>query len=294
MKKTILALAFMFSANAYAEPSVGLLYHAVSRHVKISDVSNPYGDGSYSAEFDVGTSRYGIFDSTGILMSAIGGAANQENARRKAIENAHIPKGKTSTTVEYSWKQPHYVDVMAYIAMYSSANSDSVTWSYSSDWDKFFAYPSGGASMSGFDVGAPLPFSIGLLEPLGVTIAPIWEINVHNYTFGGKKDTMLADPLSLNFLYQDTSFPWVVGQAHFSYSPLMGLMGATLGGLPQMYGYGFGVMAPLGPLTLEANYDKFNGAFIGGTGSKGTPVESSSWFIGGRFDVVAAYLLLMK
>lgn len=294
MKKITLLLACMFSANAYAEwaatpndsplPSVGVLYHQVMRHVKIGEYHSEFKD-TPGAEFDISMPRYGVFDSSGVLASALAGAANKENARRKAIDDAYIPKGQTSTVVTYTWNQPHYVDVYSYIAMYGTGASATATWSYGPNL--------GGAKMSGFDIGLALPSYNGFTE-YGVTVAPVWELNVHNYTYGGNSDTMLGDPLKLSALYQNAKFPWLVGEAHVSYAPIMGLMGASFGGVPQMYGYGFGALAPLGPFTFEANYDYFRGGFIGGTGTTGITVATGSWYIGGRLDVVKAFAMVLK
>lgn len=291
-----LIVAFPFCASASANDlSFGFMYHNVSRHVKISNINNPYGAGSFSAEFNVNNSRYGIFDSSGVLMAAIGGAANQDMARRKAIEGAYIPKGQTSTTVEYSWVQPQPVaGGITYVAKYGASAPASASYGVSGDWDNFWAKPSGGASMDGFDVGVAGPAYAGFAS-YGVIIAPVWEINVHNYQFsqyksGTSKEFFIADPLYLNVYYQNERFPWVAAKAHVSWSPLFGLMGATFGGVSQMYGYGFGAMAPIGPLTFEATYDKFNGSIIGG--KKGTPIETGTWFIGARLDVVKTFTLL--
>ncbi|TAJ81296.1 MAG: hypothetical protein EPO42_02340 [Gallionellaceae bacterium] len=284
MKKLLFALACVFSANACAEsaPSVGVFYHQTMRHVKIGEYHSSFVDRP-GAEFDVSMPRYGVFDSSGILASALAGAANEKIARDKAIKDAYIPKGQTSVTVEYSYVQPHYVDVYSYIAMYGTGTASSATWSYGPNL--------GGAKMSGFDVGLAFPSYNGFTE-YGVTIAPVWEMNMHNYTYGGNSDSMIGDPLKLNMLYQDTRFPWVVGEAHVSYAPIFGLLGMTLGGVPQMYGFGFGAQAPLGPFTFEANYDYFRGGFVGGTGTSGITVATGTWFIGGRLDVVKAFTMM--
>jgi hypothetical protein len=79
-----------------------------------------------------------------------------------------------------------------------------------------------------------------------------------------------------------------------SYAPLFGLLGATIGGVPQMYGYGFGALAPLGSFTFEASYDYFRGGVIGGTGTTGITVATDSWYIGGRLDVVKAFAMALK
>ena len=301
MRVFAIFLMCVFSGNTLAEDMFGGIYHRVNRHVKISG-------GSYTAfigrstdlstipmqdvEFDVSTSHYGVYEGFGIITMVMGGVANEQNARKRAIESArNNPFIKPGDTVSYSYLVPNLVKANSYFALYGEADAKNVAWSAGPN--------NGGVKVDGMDFALALP-TYDEFEDYGVTIASSYGGYMQTYTYndgtpssGTKSESVFVDPLKVTVLYQDERFPWVALHAQASYAPLMGLIEGIFGG-PQPYGYGFGASAPLGPVTFEGYYEYFHSGWTNGTNEAPTVVTSNSWYVGGRLDVIKTYELLTK
>lgn len=289
MRAIIIFMVCMLSGNAFAEDYFGGLYHKVNRHVKMSG-GTVNAIPMQSVEFDVSTSHYGVYDGFGVIAAVMGGAANEQKARNEAIKGAYIPKGQTSTTVSYSWVMPELVTATSYFAFYGDAAATNVAWTGASN---------GGVQVGGMDFAVMLP-TYDEFTDYGITVATSYGGYKQDYTYRDgtpfssvKTESVFVDPLRVALIYQDEGMPWVALHAQASYAPLMGLIGAIFDA-PQPYGYGFGASAPVGPFTFEGFYEYFHSGWGNGTSEAPTVVTSSSWYVGGRVDVIKAYMLLTK
>lgn len=265
-------MACIFSSNVIAEEYFGGLYHQVNRHVKFSGGS-VNSIPMQNVEFDVSASHYGVYDGFGVIVAVMGGVANEQEARKRAIKDAYIPKGQYSTTVEYAWKMPELVTANSYFAFYGDADATNVNWSAGPN--------NGGVKVSGMDFALALPTYDGLTD-YGISVATTYGGYMQSYTYHDgtpnsfvKSESVVVDPLKVTLIYQDERLPWVALHAQASYAPLMGLIEGIMGG-PQPYGYGFGASAPVGPFVFEGFYEYFHSGWTNGTLEAPTVVTERS------------------
>jgi hypothetical protein len=279
-----------------AEFHAGAMLDMHKMHFKISrdqDATNLWVEPGI--EFDVSPVRYGIWDSSGILNSIVGGAAQTELNRQKAERDAVVRAdaeaattgGRMPDSVTYSYEMvapPVAPGLYSYVAKWGSASGEKLAWS---------GTPLGkGASFSGMDFGVAFPTYDAFVNDYDVRLGVTWEGQVRDITFGTFQDTLFADPLSLHVLYQPRFFPWVVADAKASWSPMMGLMGALFGGSSQQTGYGIGLRAyPLKSVSVEANYEIFNGSFISSTYRT---INTSDLSFAVKWDLVEFYELMSQ
>jgi len=161
MRALIIFMVCMLSGNALADEYLGGLYHKVNRHVKMSG-GTVNAIPMQSVEFDVSTSHYGVYDGFGVIVAVMGGVANEQKARNEAIKGAYIPKGKTSTTVSYSWVMPELVTATSYFAFYGDTDASNVVWAGGPN--------NGGVKVGGMDFAVAFPTYDGLTD-YGITVA---------------------------------------------------------------------------------------------------------------------------
>lgn len=122
--------------------------------------------------FTTPMNTFTLYDDSGILLAAMTGATNEENARREAIDDARRRGARTGETIWYSYANPDYVPGAKSYIRYASgaAATANVDFGTTSGGAQDYTV---GAELTSLEFGAALP-TLHLWGP--VTLAPLWEV----------------------------------------------------------------------------------------------------------------------